>query len=204
MALRCLLVSLVVSLGFEMPTRHDVQSWSLASRNWVTARSSDLSALRLEASNWLAKTDSATQSAIEPTQPETVVTTSNPVEPSNPNDDVVFALIGEEMAQEFTLDEARMLALEDASEAPPVAEAEPVLMAGTGPIEPTDAELMALAFPAPDADSIVGEENDDLAGSLNRDPAPTRLSSAVRLTQEAVQAWAVVVRSVTAEPITTR
>ena len=66
MALRCLLVSLVASLGFELPSNQDVTSWTISGRNWVSTRAVELTALQAEASGWLGLNDPTMQPKPEP------------------------------------------------------------------------------------------------------------------------------------------
>ena len=57
MALRCLLVSLVATLGFELPSGQDVTSWTMSGQNWVSARGGDLASMGSATSGWLGLND---------------------------------------------------------------------------------------------------------------------------------------------------
>lgn len=197
MALRCLLVSLVASLGFELPSGQDVTAWTTSGGDWISARTVDLSALGAEASGWLGIND--------PTmKPRTEVLVATPApsptgndESASPSTDLAFDSINEGMARAFADDSETALA-----ETVPVALAQEATPATSVEIlrQPA-ADSLALAFPAP-ATAATDEEGDD---SVTSTPAPVdRLSSAVRLTRDAVEAWASLVQSVGNESILTR
>ncbi len=197
MALRCLLVSLVASLGFELPSGQAVTAWTTSGGDWISARTVDLSAIGAEASGWLGSND--------PTmKPRTEVLVATPApsptgndESSPPSTDLAFASINDGMARAFADDSQTALA-----------EPVPVALAQEGsPATPVEvlpqpaADSLALAFPAL-ATAATDEEGDDSAASP---PASVdRLSSAVRLTRDAVEAWASLVQSVGYESILTR
>ena len=194
MVLRCLLVSLVASLGFELPRGQAVTSWTMASQSWVSARVVDLSALGAEASGWLGMNDPTVlrmeELASTKAESTSILETTIVVQDS----EFAFELINEDMALSFADDQARLLAV-SIVEAPPVSDVE-----SSAPSEPrsepiTSAELLS----NPEMDSLArvfaGAETDFIdevsgpgPGAL---PDPTeRLNSAVRLTRDAVRAWA--------------
>ena len=196
MALRCLLVSLVASLGFELPSQQDFKSWTLASEGWVTARAGEVATFGTDASRWLKGSESAQLlTAASTLNNEVALATTEPVPI---DEDLSFESITEGMVLAF-ITEADQIRAEE--EQPPAPDAEPALVAAVGSTMIDEAEMMALAFPAPGADSTVDEENDL---SIAPRPHAGRLTSAVRLTQAAVQAWAVVVQNLTDEMITIR
>ena len=202
MALRCLLVGLVASLGFELPSSQDVTSWTALGQNWVSARSADLSALQAEATGWLTATDPTLrprtdQVATAEAEPMAVAeaTTEAAASPA----DLAFDSIGEGMALAFGTD-LEAIRAEGATDARKLEAASEVVATVEPQPQPED-ERMTLAFPAPSADLTdeEGMDQDEIA-AIRAD----RLSSAVRLTREAVQAWASVIESVGDEVIPTR
>ncbi len=199
MALRCLLVSLVASLGFELPSNQDVTSWTVLGRNWVSGRAVDLSALQAEASGWLGLGDPTIKPSPErptPTDPEQEAAAASTTGP----DDLAFESIGEGMALAFAsdLETARD---GDATPAPVSAPAPAELVAAAEPQPMPDLDPMALAFPAPSADSTDEEVVEPTDPSMIR---ADRLASAFRLTREAVQAWATLVQPVSEDSVTSR
>ncbi len=202
MALRCLLVGLVASLGFELPSDQDVTSWTVSGRNWVSARTVDLSALQAEASGWLRLNDPTTnpktgEIAATCVSPAVAVeaTTETAISPA----DLAFDSIGEGMSLAFATD--LETARSEEATATPILEAKPEMVATSEPQIQPELDQMTLAFPAPSAE-LFDEEG------IDQDDTPAiraeRLSSAVRLTREAVQAWASVIETVGDDVIPTR
>jgi len=200
MALRCLLVSLVASLGFELPSNQDVTSWTALGQNWVSTRSVELSALQAEATGWLTSTDPTLKPKTEQvgtTEAEPLAVAEVATEAATSPADLAFDSIGEGMALAFGTD---LEEAEGATVAPKV-ETAPEVVAIAEPQPQPEEERMTLAFPAPSTDLTdeEGMDQDEIA-AIRAD----RLSSAVRLTREAVQAWASVIESVGDEVIPTR
>ena len=78
---------------------------------------------------------------------------------------------------------------------------EPIMVAAVEPLCQPETDAMELAFPAPDAALVAdGSEQVEEDESVVAD----RLSSAVQLTRDAVQAWTSLVQSVGSEMILTR
>lgn len=202
MALRCLLVSLVASLGFELPSNQDVTSWTVSGRNWVSACSVDLSPLQAEASGWLGSNDPTMKPKTEEiaaTEAAPAVLAEAKTEQSASPADLAFDSIGEGMALEFGSDLEATRA-EVATVAPSIEAAPEMVATVSEPTQPED-ELLTLAFPAPSA-SLTDEETTDQDETTSA--RADRLSSAVRLTREAVQAWASVIQTVGDDVIPTR
>ena len=202
MALRCLLVSLVASLGFDLPSNRDVTSWKVMGRDWYAARAIDLSAMGAEASGWLGAND--------PTMKPSAALAETPAPPaamamamaSGPDEsirrrDLAFDAVGEELAAALAADR-RLLA--EANPVPtPVADAPAIEVVVLAPAEPPcrpEAVADDLAFPVPDAADTADEADD--AGEETPAP-PGRLASAVRLTRDAVQAWTALVQGMGGE-----
>ena len=208
MVLRCLLVSLVASLGFELPSGKDVNLWTSSSQTWVSARATDLSALGAEAAGWLGLNDPTMRRTSELDTNE--VNANQPIEVEAPalSAEFAFELINEDMALSFADDQARLLAAT-------IVETAPVTAAETIILNEPDGEALALADSPLNPES--GTSTQALAGSestptLQPDEvspessaAPTdRLYSAVRLTREAVHAWASLAQAMGSEVVLSR
>ena len=210
MALRCLLVSMVACLGFDLPTARDLSSWTMTGRDWVSSRVVDLSALQAEASGWLSSNDPTMNRPVEaPAVASTEVSTPAPAlttEESSLTADLAFDSINEGMALSFADDleatRTQQALAEPAVAASPVESTETIVAAEPAPaVEPAatpEVDSLALAFPAADAGSTEDEAT-ETAPSQDE-----RIASAVRLTREAVQAWAAVIQPVGDEPTATR
>ena len=181
MALRVLLVGLVASLGFELPTGQDLASWAKSGRAWVDARAAELSGLRLEAEQALAgATDGERDEGPAPT-----------TEVASSRADLNFEATVEAMASEFAVDLALMKESTPAEEAVVVVERfQEMPPAATDPGPESDeqaSEVLAEVVPVP-------------APSIAPPAAPAspieKLSTAVRLTREAVNAWASLIQAV--------
>lgn len=191
MVLRCLLVSLVASLGFDLPTGQDVTSWTMSGKTWVSDRAVDLSAMGAEASGWLGINDPTMKSnpaALPAT--EVVVVAPTEVTEAMPAD-LAFDSIGEGMALAFQ-DDLSTARAEEIVPAP-ADEAVVVMIVTTEPLCQPVEEGLTMAFPAADADATTEEM--DQSAVVQSDSAE-RFSSAVRLTRDAVQAWASLVQTV--------
>ena len=174
MALRVLLVGLVASMGFELPDGQELSSWTKTGRDWFNARMVDLSNLRVEAERVIAE-DADGERAEEPA--------AAPIEVASTRADLAFDAVVEGMASEFATDlasiEARkppdeaLAAVEPSREIPPAEQSDPSL-------EDPDVETLAEADPAPTAPAQAVEPPSRIE----------RISTAVRLTREAMNAWA--------------
>jgi hypothetical protein len=215
MALRVLLVGLVASMGFELPTGQDLSSWARTGRGWADARMAELSWLRLEAEKAIAIATDGVRDELPPSRSAEVASTRADLifeaavegmasgfaadlalmEDASPAEESVVAEVGptradlifeatvEGMASEFAADLALM---EDAS---PAEETVVVVerFQEMPPAESTEPEPEGPAIEAP-SDVLAPAA----ASALSARPASRveRLSAAVRLTKQAVSAWA--------------
>ena len=92
MTLRIMLVSLVASLGLELPSDHDLACWSRSGREWVAARLADFSGPGLEADQ------PAAEVAAEPDATPVIA------EVVKADDDRTFEVASEAMAADFAAD----------------------------------------------------------------------------------------------------
>ncbi len=189
MALRFMLVSLVASMGFEMPTGADLSHWTRSGRDWADARMADLSGLRAEAGRVFADpAESARVDELSAAVASCPGTTA----------DLAFEAVGEGMATSFAAD----LALARVEESKPAAEA-PNLARADEPaaVAPASAEPVVNLAATAEADCLDASEAGDPAVANSAEPSRAdRISSAVRLTGEAVQAWANLIQSSADEP----
>ena len=177
MALRFLLVSLVVSMGFEMPSNADVASWTRSGRDWVDARVADLSGLRAGAERTLSGVVGG-----EPI-PEGIAIARDLTGSS----DLAFEVVSEGMAADFAVD----LAITRSEEPAPAA----------GSAMLADLDRPAALPSGEPVDGLLAREGPPAGESPARSRL-ARLSDAVRLTREAVHAWAVLIQP--AEAVATR
>ena len=208
MVLRCLLVSLVASLGFELPRGQDLTSWTVSSRGWVSARATDLSALGLEASGWLGLTDPTVGRMAELAATPAAATPRPAYVAPLLSTELVFGLINEDMALSFADDQARLLAA-TVAEAPPAAAAESLAPAAQASAtsdlpEPNlnpEIDSLARVFAGPESELT----DEAVATAPDAGLVPTdRLHSAVRLTREAVHAWASFAQAMGSEVVLSR
>jgi hypothetical protein len=178
MALRFLLMSLVAGMGLELPNGQELSSWTRAGREWAGARMVDLSALRSEAEcAFLGSTDC--ERADESAGPTATA------DAGSSSADLAFDVVVEGMASTFAADLAAIRVEGPESAFAPGALADqprgedPPLLAWRDP-EPESA-----TFPAPAA-----EEPTSPAETSPSASRVDRLSAAVRLTRQAVIAWA--------------
>jgi hypothetical protein len=167
MVLRILLVGLVAALGLDLPDSAEIAGWRKSGHEWASARMADLSSLLVEAElAFGASPDRAIGG--ESREVETI-----PVAPSS-RVDLAFEAVVEGMASGFSAD----LALMEESK-PPVEEA----VASVEPTPEGPAAGVASPEPAPAAEI--------LAPPISR---LERISTAVRLTRQAVDAWASIIQ----------
>ena len=180
MALRVLLVGLVASMGLALPSGQDVKSWADSGGRWVESRLADLNHFRAEAERAFEggpATDPAVYAeATAPARTEVATT----------RDDLTFDAVVEGMASSFAAD---LATIEKAKSG--------VEIAATTPA-PTLEEVPADTCIAPDA--LVAEGDSLDLENPEASPTPVlavespstaeKLTSAVRLTKEAVNAWA--------------
>jgi hypothetical protein len=193
MALRIILMGLVASMGFDVPSGPEFSSWTQSGRAWVHARMVDLTGSDVEAD----------QPDAEPTgclQADASIT----VEPS-PSVDKTFVDVSEAMVAGFVADAMTM------TNEPSTTEAAPATLAGEpAPVGlPFGEELPGWASTGSDTDPAGTVESKEVAGEETTltDEAPTRLdriSSAVQLSRDAVQAWTNLMREAADDCLPTR
>ncbi|WP_435019415.1 hypothetical protein TA3x_001283 [Tundrisphaera sp. TA3] len=185
MGLRLILVSLVASMGFELPTSQEVQTWSRSGREWVAARVGEFSAPLIGEAPAEA-VEAPTIVAESPEKPE-------PAE-ADPVDDLTFEVVVEGMAvrfgDEFEIARAEAARIEAATVAiaEPADEVEP-LAPNVGLVEAE--ELVASDMTHDDASLPPAE---GLAAAPAEPGRIDRLSNAVQLTRKAVAAWACLIQ----------
>lgn len=181
MALRFLLVSLVAGMGLELPSGQDLSNWTRAGREWAGARMVEFSSLRGEAAcASRGPTDCERES--EGTGPAPTA------DAGPPTVDLAFDVVVEGMASAFAADLAaigpdrpeldvlpEVIAEQSRGEDPPI-------------LAWTDPEPEPASFPAP-AES----RPDGSTGSPAMAGRVERLSAAVRLTRQALSAWALLI-----------
>ncbi len=174
MTLRIMLVGLVTSLGLELPSGADVSSWAEAQSTWVRAAMLDQSATGDEAPPVLAQVADRHQAGETPEAPATACPNADP-------SDAAF----EAASGAMTADLAADLLASLPEEAPAIDEAEPALaLEAPSPAEDESVGCLAVAEAGDEMD-----ERDEVAFEAEPTPTVDRVSSAVRLTREAVQAW---------------
>ena len=181
MALRFLLVSLVAGMGLELPSGQELSSWTRAGREWAGARMVELSSLRVEAEQaFLGATDC--ERAIENTGPIASA------EVGASRADLAFDVVVEGMASTFAADLVASRSDRPESVSTPDAFADqrrgedPPILAWSDP-EPEPAFFPASVETRPEAVSEVPA----IAARVDR------LSAAVRLTRQALSAWALLI-----------
>jgi hypothetical protein len=180
MALRFLLVSLVAGMGLELPSGQELSRWTRAGREWAGARMIELSSIRAEAQRaLLGPTDCERNGAIA-APAEAVIDGPSTA-------DLAFDVVVEGMASTFAADMAAIqadrpewIATPDViADQPP--DEEPPMLAWVDP-EPEPASFSAPAETQPAA--VAETPTSPIATRVDR------LSMAVRLTRQAVIAWA--------------
>jgi hypothetical protein len=179
MTLRLMLVGLVASMGFELPTGTEVSAWARTGRDWACAMRASLSGPAIEADRPDAvPADCHQAEATSTTEPPVIV------DVAGVPDDASFFAASEATAAEFATDWKSICdegsASEDVSASLPI---EPPPRTGL-PVGEEPAEVV---------------ESDDLPGGATTmaevSPARAeRVRSAIRLTREAVLAWSVLLQ----------
>lgn len=169
MLLRLLLVGAVAGLGLDLPSAPEVESWTCLDRAWWDATGDEPACERPEPTEVTA----ATESPIVTT--ETTSTTSS------------FETIVDQMAASF--------AAQAALDVVPPSPTEAVIVAEAASFEPFDVDAnQGLSL----ADLLNREfEGAPRANARNPTDAPSRAarwSAALKLTGQAVQAWAVLLK----------
>lgn len=212
MALRCFLISLVACFGLEIPTPSDVASWSEPGRNWMAARGGEIASLRTRATKWLLTHSPASRPEGELSSASGSESASIPALAPKAEDapraaeviadgsggtalgetDEAFERITAAIADEFAADDLAY-AMPDGPPAPEAGEDASVSRGAPGE---ANRLLLVQEMPAP-----IAPPSAAVAEAASSPPGVTtdRLNSAVRLTHEAVRAWADLARAVGAD-----
>jgi hypothetical protein len=181
MALRFLLVGLVASMGFEMPSARDVESWTRSGRNWVEARLSDANSLRLEVARVLDRASDCERAEPPAPAPE--------VEVASIRDDLTFDAVVDGMARDFVVDLASIKEPGPVDEAIAIVEPFREMPEATPTPTPSRPESPAI-------ETVVAAPSEPVEGPATVPAAaPTssrieKISTALRLTRQAMSAWA--------------
>jgi hypothetical protein len=186
MTLRIMLVSLVASLGFELPSGSDVSCWAKAGTEWVQARMVDRPGLLVE-----AKLDLAAPSDAQLVDEKFDVPALDCEKKADT--DASFKSVTDEIAADLSAD----LLASHREEAPGDQAEVKVALEQPAPAGLPEGEAVGcLVVPGDEAKASevawIEEERPTVPAEPTVDsPArPDRVSSAVRLTREALQAWA--------------
>jgi hypothetical protein len=186
MTLRIMLVGLVASLGFEPPSGSDVSSWAQAGRAWFQARMLDHSGPVVE-----PKLDLDGPSDCRQVVEKCEVPTSVCEKQADP--DEAFKTVSETIVADLSAD----LLANHREESPTDQVASKVATDEPSPIAlPEGEEVGCLVVVAEEAKTAEVAWSEEARPAESVEPIvepPARLdrvSSAVRLTREAVQAWA--------------
>ena len=194
MTLRIMLLGLVASMGIELPSDADVSSWTRSGRDWVNARLVDLSGRSVEADPADAGPADCHQASTPTGSPVVAV-----AEDSTASADNAFEAVSGAMAADFSADLMAIQAEESSTEAAPVA----LVVLETPAVGlPDGEETMCQAARADEAEAVGPGEP-----TIESDESPSRLervSSAVRLTREAVHAWAALIEESAEEDCSNR
>jgi hypothetical protein len=186
MTLRIMLLGVVASMGFELPSGSDISCWANSAQRWVDATKSDQSRHCVEAekadvlpSNCLL---TSTESCRAPMA----------VEPTKACDDEPFDAVSHAMAADFVADLLVKGPKPEALEPQPLI-VEILEVPATGlpsgeevAIVEITAEKVEVAQVSEDLSVI--EDAKDVTSAMHE--RLDRIASAIRLTREAVQAWA--------------
>jgi hypothetical protein len=171
MALRILLMGLVASMGFELPSGPDVSTWVRSGRDLVCARLSDPSGPIVEAD-----------------RPEAGPTESLPA-------DVTEAIAPPAIVDEAAAPaDAAFLAASEATAASFLADAKSMRDEGS-PGEDIPSTLSSVAppvgLPVGEELAVIGSDGEDGATAWveQRPTRAERVNSAIQLTHDAIQAW---------------
>jgi hypothetical protein len=182
MTLRIMLVSLVASLGFELPSGSDVSCWAKSSAAWVQAHMLDEPGPVIERELDLAGPSDCQR--VDETFEVPAVCCEKEFK-----SDAAFKAVTEAIAADLSVD----LLASHREEAPGDQLNRKVVFEMPAPVGlPEGEEVGCLVVPADEAKTPQVTWTEDV---LPADPAESparvdRVSSAVRLTREAVQAWA--------------
>jgi hypothetical protein len=182
MTLRIMLVSLVASLGFELPSGSDVSCWANASAAWVQAHMLDEPGPVIECK--LDLVESSDCRRVDETFEVPAVCCNKETE-----SDAAFKAVTDEVAADLSAD----LLASHREEVPSDQVNTKVVCEMPAPVGlPEGEEVGCLVVLADEAETAqITWTEDVLPAEPVESPARVdRVSSAVRLTREAVQAWA--------------
>lgn len=194
MILRLILVGLVTSMGFELPSSRDVSSWVESSRAWAYTRTAERSASGLPVAATEIRADyhaSDPDGAFQAAQGEIL---AEFLAPEAKPDAPLVAELAHDSPATFEVAEVVAAGLSDGEEqvvAGLLADA-PAVVEPTGlvadRVEPTNtvAEVEDCAVAAEIEDASI----EAMAATPTRSD---RLATAIRLTREAAQAWAEII-----------
>jgi hypothetical protein len=175
MALRLFLLALVGLMSFELPSERDVSSWTEGGSRWVNARLASLSDLKTEVERAFIGV-SQPDPANEPASPPDSLT----AEIASMRADLAFETAMDGLARNFRTDLASIQA------ALPVAEEAPIAVDTVDTLGITVEQVEPRCF---DPETEASRPS-SLGVFVDPNPSADRLSSAVRLTREALSAWA--------------
>ena len=193
MTLRLMLVGLVTGMGLELPSERDLSCWADSGRAWVHARLADLPSFGVE----VVQTDDVCgepepEPAVKPAATESAPTAA----------DLAFEAASGRVSADFASDQAASLASARVAADSDATFAEAAAPAAFG--RPAGEEIATVPAPAPTVEVAAAEpavppsaDDETCGGVAFEDEAPSRadrLSSAVRITREAVQAWSDLIR----------
>jgi hypothetical protein len=182
MTLRIMLVGLVASMGFELPSSGDLSCWTQSSREWVNARMADLTGSFAEAD----RLGSGSTGCLQAESPDSI---EPPIIAGSvkPSDDAAFVAVSEAMVIGFMAD-----TMPTAGMPLPVEDDPAILAVEVPPVGLPDGEELA---------THVAPASNDMATETREDAShPDRISSVLRVTGEAVRAWVNLIRESTEEP----
>ena len=186
MTLRIMLLGLVASMGFELPSGAQVSCWTQSGRDWVLATAADRSVPEVEAD----RPDAGLADCHQAEAPAPIERSIVAVEPKA-DDDSAFVAASEAMAADFAADLMTMR-----EERAPAEDVPAMLAVASPPVGLPDGE--ELSVPPSPADEVVLADvvaSDDVPAeaTVAIDEPPSRadrVSNAIRLTRDAARAWA--------------
>jgi hypothetical protein len=210
MMLRIMLLGLVASMGFELPSGDDLACWTQSGREWVDARLADQTVPSVEVQKPCALPTDCLQAEKSESCHAPIV-----VESVNSTEDKAFEAITTRMAADFAADlvakgdEPKSTEVEPslvvAQEIPPVGlpcgeeiVCQVTLDEKVAVVEVTEVTKVVEVVAEPSVPVEVVEVTDVMQERLDR------ISAAVRLTREAVHAWAEVIQDPVDETSPTR
>jgi hypothetical protein len=184
MTLRIMLLGLVASLGLELPTRADVEGWATAGAAFACSATECLASPRVEV---VALPDLA--DGTDRHQAEASFDPSPFVGEEAADADMAFAGAAEALASDLSADLAA-----NPIDRSPAEEVQEAIIALEPPAQAAPAEDESAGCLLAEADEADVMPSDQAEATTADEPAD-RISSAVRLTREAIHAWASLLQS---------